>query len=199
MLLNYKEKNSHLQGFFYAFLFTFSSGKLLLILYCCWLIVNVLVWKNISMSLFHLSLYLLQFPQDPMVLKLAAYLLPVPLIKSPRSWKTSTTSLTSLLLFFLSEKEGKKPRKKALPKFDYFLSVSMGTRTDEGATASHQLDCWNSSQRKLAADEELQASFGLSTGVLNLKFCSVEKQGTASGLKPVKIVFPWDLFKSCEF
>lgn len=39
------------------------------------------------------------------------------------------------------KKKKKIVRKKALPKFDYFLSVSMGTRTDEGATASHQLDC----------------------------------------------------------
>lgn len=71
------------------------------------------------------------------------------------------------------ERRKKNARKKALPKFDYFLSVSMGTRIDEGATASHQLDCWNSSQGYWLefppTDEELQVSFGLSTGLLNLK------------------------------
>jgi len=42
----------------------------------------------------------------------------------------------------LSSRKGEKKKKvrKALPKFDYFITVSMGTRTDEGAMASHQLD-----------------------------------------------------------
>lgn len=54
--------------------------------------------------------------------------------------KQRFTNIFAAVLSF-GKRRKKKVRKKALPKFDYFLYVSMETRTDEGATASHQLDC----------------------------------------------------------